>query len=75
MKNEKLMIDQFFWQRITRLLEHISSKVWENCKGVESGPERGGIGGVTELSMAKQVFKKMIILRRVVGVLQKFWQF
>ena len=55
MKNEKLMVNQFFWQRITRLLEHISSKVSENCRGLESGPERGDIGGFIELAIAKQV--------------------
>ena len=60
---------------ITRLLEHISSKLWENCKGLESGPESGGIGSVIEFAMAKQVHKSLIILRRLVGVLQKFWQF
>ena len=53
----------FIWQRITKLLEHISSKVWENCRELESGPERGGIGSVIKLAMAKQVCKKMIILR------------
>ena len=37
------------------LLEHISSKAWENCRALESGPERGGIGSVIELTMAKQV--------------------
>ena len=45
----------FFWQRIRRLLEHISSKVWENCRRPESGPERGGIVSVIELTMAEQV--------------------
>ena len=44
---------------MTKLLEHISSKVWENCRRLESGPERGGIGGVIELAMAKQVYKKI----------------
>ena len=48
----------FIWQRITKLLEHISSKVWENCRGLESGPERGGIGSVIEFAMAKQVYQK-----------------
>ena len=46
---------------ITKLLEHISSKVWENCRGLESGPERGDIGSVSsviELAMAKQVYRK-----------------
>ena len=52
------MVNQFFLQRITRLLEHVSSRVWENCMGLESGPERGGIGSVIELAMAKQVYKK-----------------
>ena len=41
-----------------KLLEHISSKVWENGRGLESGPERGGIGSVIKLAMAKQVCKK-----------------
>ena len=45
----------FIWQRITKLLEHISSKMWENCGGLELGPERGGIGSVIKL--AKQVQK------------------
>ena len=49
----------FFWQRIRRLLEHISSNVWENWRGRESGPECGGIGSVIELAMAKQVYKKV----------------
>ena len=66
----------FTWQRITKLLEHISSKMWENCKGPESGPERGGIGSVIELAMAKQDYKKNDRLTTwLVGVLQKFWQF
>ena len=65
----------FIWQRITKLLEHISSKVWENCRGLESGPERGGIGSVIELAMAKQVYQKNDHFTTwLVGVLQKFWQ-
>ena len=58
MKNEKLMVN-FFRQRIRRLLEHISSKVRENCRGLESGPERGGIGSLIELATAEQVYKKV----------------
>ena len=46
-----------------RLLEHISSKKWENFKGLESGPERGDIGSVIGFAMSKQVYKKLIILR------------
>ena len=42
-----------------KLLENISSKVWENCRGLEFGPERGGIGSVIELAMAKQVYQKI----------------
>ena len=49
----------FTWQMITKLLEHISSKVWKNCRGPESGPERGGIGSVIELAMAKQFYKNI----------------
>ena len=52
----------FIWRRITKLLEHISSKVWKNCKGLESGIERGGIGSVIELATAKQVYEKFILL-------------
>ena len=75
MKNEKLMVNQFFWQRITRLLEHISWKVWENCSDVWSGPEGGGIGSVIGLAMAKQIYRKVDhITTWLVGVLQKFWQ-
>ena len=58
---------------IRRLLEHISLKVWETCRGLESGPERGGIGRVIELATAKQVYKKVYhFTTRLVGVLQKF---
>ena len=65
----------FIWQKITKLLEHISSKVKKNCRGLESGPERGGTGSVIELAMAKQVYKKVDhFTTRLVGVLQKFWQ-
>ena len=53
------MVNQFFSQRITRLLEHISSKVWENCRGLESGPEHGGTGSVIELAMAEKDYKKV----------------
>ena len=49
----------FIWQRITKLLEHISSKVWKKCKGLETGPKRGGIGSVSELAMAKEVYQKI----------------
>ena len=52
------MVNQFFWQSITRLLEHMSSRERENCRGLESGPERGGTGYVIELAMAKQDYKK-----------------
>ena len=62
MKIEELMVNHLF-ERITKLLEHISSKVWENCRGLEFGPKRGGIGSVIKLTMAKQVCKKLIILR------------
>ena len=57
-------------------LEHNSSKVWENSRGLESGPERGGIGSVIEHAMAKQVHQKIDHFATwIVGVLQKFWQF
>ena len=66
----------FIWRRITKLAEHISSKVWENCRGLESGPELGGIGGVIELAMAKQVYRKIDPFTTwLVGVLQRIWQF
>ena len=66
----------FFWQRVRSLLEDISSKVLENCRRLESGPEPGGTGIVIELTMAKQVYKKNDhIATWLDGVLQKFWQF
>ena len=34
-------------------------EVWENCRGLESGPERGGIGSVIEFAMVKQVYKNI----------------
>ena len=34
-------------------------EVWENCRGPESGPERGDIGSVKELALAKQVDKNI----------------
>ena len=33
--------------------------MWENCKGLERGPERGGIGSVIELAMAELVYQKI----------------
>ena len=64
------------WQKITKLLEHISSKMWKNCRRLESGPERGGIGSVIDFAMAKQVYQKIDHFTTwLVGVLQKFWQF
>ena len=45
-------------------------------QGLKSGPERGGIGSVIELAMAKQVYKKVDHFTTwLFGVLQKFWQF
>ena len=70
------MVNHFIWQKITRFLEQISSKVWQNCKGLESRPERGGTGSVIELAMAKQHYKKVDHFTTwLVGVLQKCWQF
>ena len=41
--------------------------------GLESGPERGGVGSVTELATTKQEYKKIDhFTTRLVGVLQKF---
>ena len=42
----------------------------------QSGLERGGIGSVIELAMAKQIYQKIDLFATwLVGVLQKFWQF
>ena len=71
MKKEKHG-QSFILQRITKLLEHISSIVWENYRGLESAPERG----VIELTMAKQFYQKVDHFTTwLVGVLQQFWQF
>ena len=58
MKKEKLLVNHYLTKDY-EALEHISSKKWENCRGLESGPERGGIGSVIELAMAKQVHEKI----------------
>ena len=64
------------WQKITKLLEHNSSKMWKNCRRLESGLECGGIGSVIEHAMGKQVYQKIDHFTTwLVGVLQKFWQF
>ena len=34
----------------------------EELRGLDSGPERGGIGSVIELATAKQVYKEFILL-------------
>ena len=36
--------------------------MWENCRGLEFGPERGGIGSVIELAMAKQIYIKVDLI-------------
>ena len=62
----------FTWQRIMKLLEQISSKVWENCRGLEPGPERGGTGSVIDHTMAKRPYKKKDhIATWLIGVFQK----
>ena len=33
--------------------------MWKNCRRLESGPERGGIGSVIDFAMAKQVYQKI----------------
>ena len=37
---------------------YFPESVEEHCRRLESGPERGGIGSVIELAMAKQVYQK-----------------
>ena len=50
--------------------------MWKNCRRLESGPERGGIGSVIDFAMAKQVYQKIDHFTTwLVGVLQKFWEF
>ena len=45
-------------------------------QGLEFAPERGGIGSVIGLAMAKQVYQEIDHFTTwLVGVLQKFWQF
>ena len=44
MKNEKLMVNHLFDKGL---------RSGKNCMGLESGPERGGIGSVIELATAK----------------------
>ena len=33
--------------------------MWENYRGLESGPERGGIASVIQLATSKQVYIKI----------------
>ena len=74
MKNDKLMVNQNFLTKDCEALKHISSKGWDNCRGLESGPERGGTGSVIDLAMAKQDYKKVEhITTWLIRVLQKFW--
>ena len=63
MKNERVMVSQFFWERIARLSEQNSWKIWKNYKGLEPGLKSGGTGSVIELAMAKEEQKKLTILR------------
>ena len=58
MKNEKLMVNQYFLAKDYEAFRAFFLKSMENCRGLESGPERGGIGSVIEIAMAKQVYKK-----------------
>ena len=72
----KTLGQSFIWQSIAKLLEHISSKEWENCRELESGSECGGVGSVIELTMAKQVYQEIDHFTTwLVGFLQKFSQF
>ena len=59
-----------------RLSEHISSKVLDNCRGLESRPKRGGIGSVNDLATAQQVYEEIDHFTTwLVEVLQKYRQF
>ena len=67
MENEKLMVNHLIDKGLWRFRAYFLESVGE-LQGTQSGPERGGIGCVIELIMAKQVYKKIWL----VGVLQKF---
>ena len=62
MKNEKLTVNFFLTKDLEALRAYFLESV-EELPGLESGPERGGIGSVTELATNKQEYKKLIILR------------
>ena len=63
MKIEKLMVDHFFDKGLGSFKSIFPRKCGRTLPGLESGPERGGIVSVIKLAMAKQVYKKLIILR------------
>ena len=52
-----------FWQRATRLKEHTSTRLWENCWGLQSDSVNGGIVSVLEFALASKTTEKLIILR------------
>ena len=75
MKNEKLTVNTFLTKDQEALRAYFLESMGE-LPGLESRPERGGIGSVTEHATTKPEYKKVDhFTTRLVGVLQKFWQF
>ena len=74
--NERLMVNQFFWQRIRKHLKHASTKVRENCRGLKSDSTNGATARVLELAMCKQNYEVVDHFTTwLFGILQKLWLF
>ena len=74
--NGRVMVNQFLWQRITRLLEHTSVKVWENYWRLESGSKNGGTASLPEFVLGKQNYRKVDHFTTwLSGTFQKLWLF
>ena len=74
--SERFIVNQLIWQRITRLLERTSTKVWENYWGLESGSINGSTATVLEFALGKENYRKLDHFTTwFSGVLQKVWLF
>ena len=74
--SDRLIVTQLFWQRITKLLERTSKKVWENCWGLESSSLNGSTASVPEIAVDRQNYRKVDhFATRLFGIFQKLWPF
>ena len=62
MKNEKLMVNHFLTKDYEAFRAYFLESVGE-LQATGARPEHGGTSSVIEFTMAKKVYKKMIILQ------------